>query len=103
MPRAQYSLKTLLWLMAVVAAFLGGIKFEHERYRRELERWGQEFDDLWNAERAKSGLPPLPTPIGTAVRAGREEVKIGTVRGENDYAAIFATTRRTRISGSADV
>jgi hypothetical protein len=35
MPRPQFSLKTLLWLMLVVAAFVGGIRFERERRRRE--------------------------------------------------------------------
>jgi hypothetical protein len=34
MPRPQFSLKTLLWLMAVVAAFYAGSRFERERQRR---------------------------------------------------------------------
>jgi hypothetical protein len=34
MQRPQFSLKTLLWLMLVVAAFVGGIQFERERRRR---------------------------------------------------------------------
>jgi hypothetical protein len=36
MPR-QFSLKTLLWLMLVVGAFFGGIRFEQERRRRADE------------------------------------------------------------------
>lgn len=33
MKRPQFTLKTLLWLMVVVAAFFGGIRFE--RYSTE--------------------------------------------------------------------
>jgi hypothetical protein len=36
MPRPQFSLKTLLWLMAVVAAFLGGMHL--------VEMYGQQLD-----------------------------------------------------------
>ena len=35
MPRPQFSIRTLLWLTLVVAAFLGGIGVERERQRRE--------------------------------------------------------------------
>jgi hypothetical protein len=38
MPRPQFSLKSLLWLMVVVAAFFAGIQFERDRRRRELEK-----------------------------------------------------------------
>jgi hypothetical protein len=42
MPRPQFSLKTLLWLMAVVAAFLGGAEFgrlrEAGRLAKDKER-----------------------------------------------------------------
>ena len=31
MPRPQFSIRTLIWLTLVVAAFLGGIFFERER------------------------------------------------------------------------
>lgn len=41
MPRPQFSVRTLLWLTLVVAAFLGGIAFEKERARRE----GEEFSE----------------------------------------------------------
>ena len=37
MRRLQFTLKTLLWLMAVVAAFMTGIQFERERRRRADE------------------------------------------------------------------
>jgi len=36
--RFQFSLRDLLWLVLVVAGFLGGIRFEQERRRREDER-----------------------------------------------------------------
>jgi hypothetical protein len=41
MPRPQFSIRTLLWLTLVVAAFLGGICFE-----RELERRRHYTSDL---------------------------------------------------------
>lgn len=34
MPRPQFSIRTLLWLTLVVAAFLGGIALERERRSR---------------------------------------------------------------------
>ena len=37
MPRPQYTLKTLLVAMLVVAAFFGGVRFERERRRRADE------------------------------------------------------------------
>ena len=36
--RPQFTLKTLLWLMAAVAAFCAGVGFERERQRRADER-----------------------------------------------------------------
>ena len=30
MPRPQFSLKTLLWLMGLIAAFLGGMAVQHK-------------------------------------------------------------------------
>lgn len=38
MPRSQFSIRTLLWLTPVVAAFLGGIAFKTEMLRREQQR-----------------------------------------------------------------
>jgi hypothetical protein len=35
MPRPQFSIRTLLWLTLVVAAFLGGMLFERKRLDRE--------------------------------------------------------------------
>lgn len=35
MPRAQFSLKTVLWLTLVVAAFLGGVRLGRQRQRLE--------------------------------------------------------------------
>jgi hypothetical protein len=37
MPRPQFSLKTLLWLMAVVAAFLAGAAWSERRWAKERE------------------------------------------------------------------
>lgn len=37
MPRFQFSLRDVLWLVLVVAAFFGGIHFERERKRRDDE------------------------------------------------------------------
>ena len=39
MSRPQFSLKTLLWLMIVAAAFLGGIHVEHRRHDTERRDW----------------------------------------------------------------
>ena len=38
MPRPQVSIRTLLWLTLVVAAFLGGMLFERERVKRAQAR-----------------------------------------------------------------
>lgn len=35
MPRPQFSIRILLWLTLVVAAFLGGMLFERKRLNRE--------------------------------------------------------------------
>ena len=37
MRRPQFSLKTLLWLMAVVAAFFAGIRFERHLAERRAD------------------------------------------------------------------
>jgi hypothetical protein len=47
--RPQFTLKTLLWLMAVVAAFFAGAAWQH----RQLERKFQYVDilaDQWERE-----------------------------------------------------
>jgi len=41
MPRPQFSIRTLLWLALVVAAFLGGIMFEKDRFRRSDRYYDQ--------------------------------------------------------------
>ena len=38
MPRSRFSIRTLLWLTLVVAAFLGGVGFERKRLGRERAR-----------------------------------------------------------------
>jgi len=56
MPRPQFSIRTLLWLTLVVAAFLGGIqvgiRVEKERRLNEDE----EFEEIIR----RSPAPPLP-------------------------------------------
>jgi hypothetical protein len=64
MPRPQFSIRTLLWLTLVVAAFLGGMLFEREwRLRAEKARARANFEADYQrvlraqVERAKLGLP----------------------------------------------
>lgn len=49
MPRAQFSLKTLLWLTLVVAAFLGGMSLEREieRHRRLVLPYLEQEAPQW--------------------------------------------------------
>jgi hypothetical protein len=56
MPRPQFSIRTLLWLTLVVAAFLGGIGFEKERQRR-IDEELLEYDLVRPIRR------PAPTPV----------------------------------------
>ena len=42
MPRPQFSIRTLLWLTLVVAAFLGGMLFEKQRRLAEEHHLGQQ-------------------------------------------------------------
>jgi hypothetical protein len=49
MPRPQFSIRTLLWLTLVVAAFLSGIGFEKERARREQTDLPIQLPRGWNA------------------------------------------------------
>jgi putative exporter of polyketide antibiotics len=37
MPRPQFSIRTLFWLMLVVAAFFGGVAFALARAKQDLE------------------------------------------------------------------
>jgi hypothetical protein len=46
MRRPQFSLKTLLWLMAVVAALFAGMTIEHQRHVREREQLSEQIDYL---------------------------------------------------------
>jgi hypothetical protein len=52
MRRPQFSIKTLLWLMAVVAAFVGGAGWQRRQYQADREHWewrDQNFSDLVRA------------------------------------------------------
>ena len=62
MPRLQFSVRTLLWLTLVVAAFLGGIEYhkaqlERDRRQRMKEWFGEslvEWEQIVEQDRAKS-------------------------------------------------
>jgi len=56
MRRPQFSIRTLLWLTLVVAAFLGGILFERERKRREEAFWDDALQQAIKEALAKSRL-----------------------------------------------
>jgi hypothetical protein len=65
MRRPQFTLKSLLWLMACVICLFFGIEFERNwRHRAEKARVQAEFEVNMKryqrgiAERAKLGLPP---------------------------------------------
>ena len=67
MTRAQFSIRTLLWLTLVAAAFFGGIQFERERRRREDAAQGLAADSLrvFYFQDLRSAMPePVPTPAG---------------------------------------
>jgi len=49
MPRPQFSLKTLLWLTLVVAAFLGGIACGEKLARRQYAEGWLELEELQEA------------------------------------------------------
>ena len=44
MRRPQFSLKTLLWLMAVVAAFFAGAAWNNRRWQDERQRYETSID-----------------------------------------------------------
>lgn len=52
MPRPQFSLKTMLWLMVVVAAFCAGIRFERE----------------WKARRSRTASPAAKPIFGPPIK-----------------------------------
>ena len=56
MPRPQFSIRTLLWLTLVFAAFLGGMQFEHSQERMRLDR------EFWLSEINKIGASHRPKP-----------------------------------------
>ncbi|HVX09702.1 MAG TPA: hypothetical protein VHC22_00735 [Pirellulales bacterium] len=78
MPRPQFSLRTMLWLMALVAAFLGGIFFEKERRWRADQRW----DSYWDG----SELEYWPmTPEYDRQRGERDRKAIERERARRDH------------------
>ena len=68
MPRAQFSLKTLLWVMVVVAAFFGGAKWGRRdlenAYLAQFEAWvradskARELQRELNELRHEHHIPP---------------------------------------------
>jgi hypothetical protein len=87
MRRPRFSIRTLLWLTLVVAAFLGGMAFEREqlereRVRLELEAQAREidrlmarFNALMNADR-KLDAEVLPGPDHLSKREFMEKMMV---------------------------
>ena len=46
MPRLQFSLKSLLWLMVCVACFFAGARSNDHRWRRERIRFQEDVESL---------------------------------------------------------
>lgn len=53
MPRAQFSIRTLLWLTLVVAAFLGGIAYGKRWARQEYAEGWLELEEMREAIEAQ--------------------------------------------------
>lgn len=62
MPRPQFTLKTLLWLMVVVAAFLGGMALQRKRDEPEWISKGHPASEMSTDEAA---LQIIRLPDGT--------------------------------------
>jgi hypothetical protein len=57
MPRPQFTIRTLLWLTLVVAAFLGGMKVGRERERSEAESRPFRWKVITESEWSQNGKP----------------------------------------------
>jgi len=62
MPRPQFSIRTLLWLTLVVAAFLGGMLFGRSQARKEF------FESImhispYSPDRLLPPQPDAPEPL----------------------------------------
>ena len=57
-------MRTMLWLVLVVAAFVGGIRFERERQRRE--------DEAAALDAIAKSMPPFVPPGAVNVRVVRQ-------------------------------
>ncbi len=53
MPRPQFSIRTLLWLTLVVAAFLGGIAYGKRLARQEYAEGWLELEEMREAIEAQ--------------------------------------------------
>jgi hypothetical protein len=71
MHRPRFSLKTMLWLVAVVAAFFGGIEWHKAQLKRVRDAADRDFTArtgidiaawrrLVDQHRAKRGIGPAP-------------------------------------------
>ncbi|HJT35145.1 MAG TPA: hypothetical protein VJ783_24175 [Pirellulales bacterium] len=71
MPRPQFSLKTLLLLMAVVAAFLGGMQLEWQIMKRH---------ELWRTVDPKpdTATGSIIIPLDAPLPDGYQEVQLRT-------------------------
>lgn len=75
MPRPQFSLKTMLWLMLVAAAFFGGIRFERERRRQADDAaYMQRNSDILQRLLSSNLLPYIEqVPLEQLPRSGARE------------------------------
>jgi hypothetical protein len=78
MPRPQFTLKTLLWLMAVVAAFMGGAVWQRHQHASEKRQWEQELramqelnQHFWSEIETAKQKEPEPEPEWPALPASQ--------------------------------
>jgi hypothetical protein len=78
MPRPQFSLKTLLWLMALVAAFFAGAEWRRQRMEADiwnisLERAMREALEKYRKQDAARRLRLAAESDSQAPRSGTQE------------------------------
>lgn len=60
MPRPQFSIRTLLWLTLVAAAFLGGIAYGKRLERQAYAEWfAREIEEIKPAQGSVASPPYL--------------------------------------------
>jgi hypothetical protein len=77
MPRPQFTIRTLLWLMLVVAVFLGGMLLGRDLARREYGRrpTGSGAGIIWEASPFDSRELEIEFPLGAEFRLSSETQK----------------------------